>query len=297
MRSAVTALPSVTPFGRKERKKMKKDVFAADTHVHSEYSHDSESKISAIYAAALEKSLDVVCITDHCDLYPTHQAQQVLERRRQAFAGIAKAAEDCTQVEILNGVELGGGFIMPELAQQVIDDLPYDMIIGSVHGIMFRGERCSTSKFDFGSVDEETMLEYLDGYMDAAIYMAENLDVDVMAHLTYIFRYINGKYGKNLDWRIQEDKIRQVLHALIQREIALEINTSCVGGAYDEWLPNKEVIDMYIQMGGRLFTLGSDAHKPEKIGTGFTDVKAFLRQKGIDSLVYYKQRKPQFYGI
>ena len=119
----------------------------------------------------------------------------------------------------------------------------------------------------------------------------------MLAHLTYIFRYINGKYEKNLDWRIQEEKILRVLRTIIQRNIALEINTSCIGSSYDEWLPNKEILDMYIQMGGRLFTLGSDAHKAEKIGTGFAEVKAYLRQKGIDTLVYYKQRKPQFYKI
>jgi len=271
--------------------------FMADTHIHSDYSHDSDCPVSSIYAAAREKKMDVVCITDHCDLYPAHQTQEIVDYRAQVFRGISETIKDYTDVEILIGVELGGGFIRPELARQVIDSQPYDMIIGSVHGIMFRGERKSTAKFDFGSVDEATRLEYLDGYLDATIYIAEKLDVDVLAHLTYIFRYINGKYGKNLSWRIQEEKIRRVFRAIIQRGIALEINTSCVGSSYDEWLPGKEVLDLYIQMGGRLFTLGSDAHKSERIGTGFDDVKAYLRQRGIDSLVYYKQRKPQFYKI
>ena len=272
-------------------------ILRADVHIHSEYSHDSTSTVSEIYHAALEKGMDVVCITDHCDLYPAHQTQQIVDYRTQVFRGIAETAKAYTDVEILIGVELGGGFIRPELAQQVIDSQPYDMIIGSVHGIMFRGERTSTAKLDFGSIDEETMLEYLDGYMDAAIYIAEEMDVDVLAHLTYILRYINGKYGKDLSWRIQEEKIRRVLRALIERSIALEINTSCVGSAYDEWLPGKEVLDLYIQMGGRLFTIGSDAHKSEKIGNGFEAVKDYLRQKGIDTLVYYKQREPQFYKI
>ena len=272
-------------------------AFMADTHIHSAYSHDSDCPVSAIYAAAREKNMDLVCITDHCDLYPEHQPQEILAYRAQVYEGVSKAIRDYTDVEILIGVELGGGFIRPELAQQVIDALPYDVIIGSVHGIMFRGERTSTSKLDFGKVDEETMLEYLNGYMDASIYIAEKLDVDVMAHLTYILRYINGKYGKNLDWHILEEKIRRVLQAIIQRGIALEINTSCVDSAYDEWLPDREVLELYIQMGGRLFTLGSDAHKSDRIGTDFARVKAYLRQKGIDTLVYYKQRRPRFYKI
>lgn len=269
----------------------------ADVHIHSEYSHDSTCPVSQIYQTALEKKMDVVCITDHCDLYPAHQTQEIVDYRTQVFRGISETIKDYKDVEILIGVELGGGFIRPELAQQVIGSQPYDMVIGSVHGIMFRGERMSTSKFDFGSVDEAAMMEYLDGYMDASIYIAEKLDVDVLAHLTYILRYLNGKYQKNMDWHIFEEKIRRVFRALIARGIALEINTSCVGSFYDEWLPAKEIVELYIAMGGRLFTLGSDAHKSEKIGNGFEDVKDYLRQKGIDTLVYYKQRKPQFYKI
>lgn len=271
--------------------------FRADIHIHSEYSHDSGCPVSEIARTAKEKGMDLVCITDHCDLYPGHTAEDVLERRKEIVEGIAQSVQDCSGVEILTGIELGGGFIEPEIARAVISSQPYDLVIGSVHGIMFRGERKSTSKFDFGSVDEETMLEYLDSYMDAALYIAEKLDVDVLAHLTYIFRYINGKYQKNLDWRIQEEKIRRVLQALIAREIALEINTSCVGSAYDAWLPAQEIVELYIQMGGKLFTLGSDAQKSEKIGNGFEDVKTYLRQKGIRFLVYYKNRKAYPYSI
>lgn len=269
----------------------------ADTHIHSEYSHDSACPVSRIYQAALEKQMDVVCITDHCDLYPNHDVKALLEYRKQVVAGIAESIKNYTGVEILTGVELGGGFIEPEIAKMVIQDQPYDVVIGSVHGIMFRGVRTSTSKFDFGSADETSMMEYLEGYMDAAIYIAEEMDVDVLAHLTYILRYINGKYDKNMDWHIFEDKIRRVFRALIERKIALEINTSCVGSAYDVWLPEKEIVALYIEMGGRLFTLGSDDHKGEKIGNGFEAVTDFLRHKGIHTLVYYKQRKPQFYNI
>ena len=273
------------------------EPFTADLHVHSLYSHDCDTSLEELIASAVEKQIDMICITDHCDLYPHHETQEILERRKQAFMGIAQVSQQETRMEILNGVELGGSFIRPELARHIIADQPYDMIVGSTHGIMFRGVRTSTSKFDFGGVDKQTLLAYLDAYMDSLICLTHEHDLDVLAHMTYIFRYINGKYGLNMDWRIQEEKFFQVFRAMIERKIAMEINTSCIGSSYDQWLPNKEVVDMYIQMGGRLFTLGSDAHKPNNLGRGFSDVKAYLLQNGIDSLVYYKQRKPQFYKI
>lgn len=269
----------------------------ADVHIHSEYSHDSTCPVSRIYQSALEKGMDLVCITDHCDLHPGHNVKALLEERKQAVMGIGEIRKNCTGVEILIGVELGGGFIEPEIAKTVIQDQPYDMVIGSAHGIMFRGVRTSTSKFDFGSADEATMMEYLEGYMDAVIYIAEKMDVDVLAHLTYILRYINGKYHRNMDWHIFEDKIVRIFQAMIARGIALEINTSCIGSAYDEWMPEEEIVELYIKMGGRLFTLGSDAHKSEKIGNGFEDVIACLRKKGITSLLYYKNRVPYSYEI
>ena len=127
--------------------------------------------------------------------------------------------------------------------------------------------------------------------------MIEKTDFDVLSHLTCPLRYINGKYQKNLDWHIVEEKIRRIFRALIERGIALEINTSCVGSFYDEWLPNKELIDLYLEMGGRLFTLGSDAHKAQKIGLGFPEVMDYLRSRGVTQLVYYKNRQPRFYSI
>ena len=141
------------------------------------------------------------------------------------------------------------------------------------------------------------MLEYLDGYLDSVLYIAEKLDVDVLAHLTYILRYINGKYGCNVDWRIQEAKIRRILSAIIQRGIPLEINTSCRGGLYDEWLPAREIVDMYLEMGGYLFTFGSDAHVSRRIGSYYDEVTDYLRSKGIRYLIYFRGRIPHQFSI
>ena len=276
----------------------KKDAaFLADIHLHSEYSHDSVCPVANICQAALEQQLDLVCITDHCDLYSDENSEAVLQDRRNAYEGVRRVAKNYSGVEVLVGVELGAGFIFPALAQRIISEIPFDMVIGSVHGIMFRGQRVSTSKCDFSALDEAALMEYLNCHMDATVYIAEKLDVDVLGHLTYIFRYINGKYKMNFDWRILEDKIKRIFRALIDRGIALEINTSCVGSSYNEWLPSKDLIDLYIAMGGRLFTLGSDDHKAQKLCNGFAEVKAYLKEQGIENLVYYKNRTPHYYSI
>ena len=276
---------------------MENRKFLADIHLHSEYSHDSVCPVSNIYKAALEQHVDLVCITDHCDLYAKPGPEETLNDRQAAYANLLRDTENCPGVQMLIGVEIGAGFIYPELAQRIIDEIPFDMVIGSVHGILFRGQRVSTSKCDFGVMDDTAMMEYLDCHMAATCYIAEKLDVDVLGHLTYIFRYLNGKYNKNLDWHVLEEHIRRVFRALIARNIALEINTSCIGISYNQWLPEKEIIDLYIEMGGRLFTLGSDDHKAQNLCHDFDAVKEYLRSKGINELVYFKNRIPHTYSI
>lgn len=269
----------------------------ADVHVHSKYSHDGKSSVAEIIHSAQKKHINVVCITDHCDIYPDYDIDELLRYRKYVMERVAVESHDSEDVQILCGVELGGGFIEPKAAEIIISALPYDMVIGAVHGIMFHGKRTSTARFDFGNADQNTLLEYFEEYLNASVYIAENLDVDVLAHLTYVFRYLNGKYKRNVDWRLYEKTFRRIFRGIIERNIALEINTSSVGTDYDEWFPLKELIDLYIEMGGRRFTLGSDAHRSEKIGQGFEPVKVYLRQKGIDSILYFKDRIPYAYKI
>ena len=276
---------------------MKEHIFLADSHIHSEFSHDSVCTVSEIEQTALEKGLSLVCITDHCDLRVADDPVTVLERQKNRVQEIRAQRKNPNGLQTLVGIELGGGFLLPELASEIIDAEDYDVVIGSVHGIMFRGQRTSTSHFDFGAVSREDVLEYLDGFLDAELYIAEKLDVDVLAHLPYIFRYINGKYGLGLDWHIREEKFRRILKAAIQRGIAYEINTACWHGTYEQQTVEKAVLELYLEMGGKDIILGSDAHKSHHISSCFDQAIDFLRSKGVDSLVYFVGRKRQTYPI
>jgi len=51
----------------------------ADLHIHSEYSHDSYSKIDKILKVAKEKKLDVIAITDHEEFDGANLAEKLAE--------------------------------------------------------------------------------------------------------------------------------------------------------------------------------------------------------------------------
>jgi len=51
----------------------------ADLHIHSEYSHDSSSKIGRILKVAREKGLDIIAITDHEEFEGANIAEKLVK--------------------------------------------------------------------------------------------------------------------------------------------------------------------------------------------------------------------------
>lgn len=276
---------------------MTHNSFLADTHVHSHFSHDSESTLSDICKAAKEKNISVVCITDHADVKPTTDMEQLAQSRRDAFREVRE--EESDGVELLLGIELACGGFYPDhtIFEKTADTLlrigHYDCVIGSVHSV----GPISTARNDYSVMSKNELIGCLDRYFDAVLAMLEYSNPNVLAHLTYPLRYINGKYGRGLDWREVEPKIQKILSQIIEKNIALEVNTSCLGTDYDELLPNAEILKLYLQMGGKLLTLGSDAHKPERLGKGFVQTIQLLKSLGVNQLQYVKKRQFHSYEI
>lgn len=274
-------------------------MFLADTHIHSLYSHDSQSRLEDICLAAKEKGIGAVCITDHADVKPTVDMQKHIDTRKGVYAAVEEIRKNDCSVELLLGIELACGGYYPnnEIFAQAEEKLltigTYDCVIGSVHSV----GNTPTSKNDFSEMSEQELIAFADRYFSAVLAMLEHGHPDVLAHLTYPLRYINGKFERGLDWRVLEPKLRQILQIIIQRGIALEVNTSCLGSFYDELLPNEEIIQMYLQMGGYLLTLGSDAHKPENVGKGFAQAIQRLKKLGVTQLHYLKKRQIYTYPI
>ena len=128
---------------------------------------------------------------------------------------------------------------------------------------------------------------------------AENInafkDFDAYGHLDYIIRY--NDEAKRLPYEDYSDIIDEILKLLIDNDKALEINTGAFKFGLMEPNPSTTTIKRYKELGGRLITLGSDAHKAEQIGVGYDVISDILRSCGYDSYFVYKNRKPIEYSI
>ena len=264
----------------------------ADMHTHSKSSHDSVCEIEEMRDAQLAKGTTIFAVTDHFDTC-SYAEYDVFTPIRQAYETVRQLNDEADGAcRILAGIEIGESFRHPEFYEKVRDLVPYDVVIGSVHLVEHHGKLEAYSRTDFSAFSAGEIIEYLNRYLDDMLTMIDFLDLDILAHLTCPLRYITGKYGIRVDLAPFEDKIRLILRKIIEKGIALEVNTSALD-RMGELMPPVDMIKSYYNMGGRLVTLGSDAHTPDRASVCFEEALACLREIGFDAVYYYQNRQPR----
>ncbi len=260
----------------------------ADMHTHSWHSHDSTCPIEEMAEAQKNRGTTIFAVTDHCDI-------ESLSTDIKALVNASVDDAEHTQrgtagIEILRGIEIGETFWHPKRSEEILSMREYDVVIGSVHAVRYEGYMGAYSRIDFRELGMKHTLAYLDQYFDDMLTLIETTEFDILAHLTCPLRYINGKFGMNIDCRAYKEKITAVLSAVIERDIALEVNTSCKGSLYDEFMPEEWILSLYRELGGTLITLGSDAHVSANASRAFDAAVEMLKRNGFYKLCYLKNR-------
>ena len=262
-----------------------------DLHIHTLHSVDSKQTIDEVCESALQKGLSGIAICDHVDMWfsenldtPT-QIQGCIEDVRRARAQYGD------QLEILQGVEMAEYLYDPENADLILNLGEFDVILGSVHSVAFEEIDDSYSRIDFSQMPEEKLVRFMKKYFAHISEMIEKTDFDVLSHLTCPLRYINGKYGRNIEIRHFEKEILGIFDQIIRKDIPLEINTSGIGSFYSQYMPDVSLIRTYKNMGGKLITLASDAHVPQNVGNAFPVTRSVLQDIGFDGYCVFRKRK------
>ncbi len=261
----------------------------ADMHTHSLNSHDSTCSIENMAKEQVKKGVSLFAVTDHCDIQDVDKID-VAQIIRNSVCDAETANKKISNIEILRGVEIGESYCNKGAAEDILGQNDYDVVIGSVHAVDFPCYEIPYSQIDFGAMGKEMSQKYLEKYFEDTAKLIKETQLDIFAHLTCPLRYINGKYGLNIDCRKYEDKIKHILKLIIRRGIALELNTSCKGGRYDEFMPEDWIIKLYSDLGGYLITLGSDAHAVNNASHYFSELIDLLKNLGFVNIYYFKNR-------
>jgi histidinol phosphate phosphatase HisJ family len=270
-------------------------MILADTHTHTTFSTDGHGEPEAMLQSAVARGLSMYCITDHMDwLFPMDPTSFLFDAKKY-FAKLAKLREAWRdRIDLRIGVEIGlrdEEDVRDEVRQyydELLRNFPFDYVIGSTHCL------CHTDPYYPEYWQTRTGTEGVLRYLEAELWNLENYDgFQVCGHLDYILRYV----PKNR--RVQKTKLAEVtdaiLRTLIRRDIGLEINTGALRRNYPETNPSEAIAARYYELGGRLITVGSDAHYPEHVAANFDRTEEMLRGIGFKEYAVFAGRTPGLY--
>lgn len=263
-------------------------MFLADYHNHTRLSPDSEADPLAMARAALDYGVSEMCFTDHVDLLDFN-GQPTL------FGGWGPYLKQFRALSVPGltlrlGVELGEGWEDPELAARIVSQPELDFVIGSVHNL--DSAHGGVDLFYLDLTTEEKCYDVLNLYMGCLELQAAQDTFDVLGHVIYPLRVMNGKAGHHIRLEPYFSRIAGVFRTLIAKDKGIEVNT-CRGRTVEEW---REILALYRDCGGRLVTLGSDAHRPQDMSKGIREGAGLLKEFGFD-LAVYERRQPKLHKL
>ena len=266
----------------------------ADSHMHTAvFSSDASQTPEELIRSAKALGIKHVSVTEHYDMdYPRKDECFVfdLEEYGRLFPSWRDMSKDLGGPALHMGIEIGW---QPHLNDRIIDTvntLPFDSVILSAH--VFRGEEVFYSTECPLIPRKQRNKEYI----SLLARMAGELDCyDILAHYDYINRYIEDK-DSAVFYNDCPEQFDELFDILISKDKALEINTSSIDKQMTKGssfvMPDPDIIRRYIAMGGKLITIGSDAHKADRIGLHFNKTASYLKSLGVNEIFYYEGRTP-----
>ncbi|MGL5151480.1 MAG: histidinol phosphate phosphatase [Clostridium sp.] len=249
-----------------------------DCHMHSEFSSDSEMKLSN----AIEKAKDLkigIILTEHTDFnYPDPNLFRL--NATEYFKAYSKFRNN----SLLLGVEIGLSQTIHDQNSNLINSFDFDFVIGSMHSIFDK---------DIYKVFRENPIpknEFYKLYFKDTYECIKNFDnFDSLGHIDYPCRYLPFE-DKEIHYEDFRTEIDDILNLLISKNKVLELNSARLGvqASYDALL---KIYSRYHELGGKYVTLGSDAHTPLQIGRNFDKALIFLKEANLKP-IYFKNRKP-----
>ena len=251
-----------------------------DSHVHTEFSADSEMKAADALREAAKQGLGLV-FTEHLDYdYPSAGTEEFIFDPEAYWA---KYEPLRAEGKLSLGVEMGMMASAREKNAAFLRRVPFDFVLASIHFLDVK-DLYYPETFE-GREKCEMYHEYFTVMRDE-IYA--HPFINALAHIDYIAR--NAPFDNpEISYGAFSEDIDAVLRALVETDTAIEINTRRlpVPRGIKELAP---VYRRYRQLGGRYVTIGSDAHVPQGIGRCYDRARELARAFDL-TIVTFRERK------
>ena len=285
----------------------------ADYHLHCEYSDDSNEPMENQIQKAITLGLDEMCFTDHVDYGIKRDwddpegiiIRHAIEHGKEVDLVLANVnypkyfealnmyqKKYASSISIKKGLEFGIQSITADAYEKLYasyqDDL--DFVLFSMHQV--NNLEFWTQDFQKG----KTQKEYNDEYYKE-IYQTMQIfhHYSCLAHLDLLARYDeNGIYP----FENEKDIIAEILKYAIRDGKGIEINTSSWKYGLKDTQPSRAILKLYKDLGGKIITVGSDAHETKYLASHIKDAYAILKNEiGINEICTFDHMQPIFHKI
>ncbi len=264
----------------------------ADFHMHSNHSADSPTPMEDMIKSAVAKGLEQICFTEHNDLdYPIYPdvdkdyfTLDVPSYKEELFSLREKYKD---RIFVGFGIEIGMQSHLASDNLRIVKEDEYDFVMASQHLVDRR------DPFYDGFWEPDTVKNIFIRYFEETL---ENIklfpDFDVLGHLDYIARYV-PEGDSTYNYEDFSEWIDPILIYLAENEKGLDLNSKAL---FKDPLSNPnpvpEALQRFKELGGRIITFGSDAHRPDPIACGFERMRSIAISCGFSEYYTFKNRIP-----
>ena len=271
-----------------------------DYHVHPNYSLDAEGNIEEFCEEALKKGLKEIAFTTHLDTDILADDCYVLARGKRIntrssvwledYEACIREADDKYKHEGLR-VRLG---VEVDYIKEIDGALPerfystqFDIILGSMHLIdhIAISDHRANQAFERYAMEELAYKYYshLQGAIESDLF-------DILAHIDLYRRYGQAYYGDGIR-DVWKPHISDLANAMKRHNVGFEVNTSPLRKGQNQPMPEVSIINELNMEGVSTVTVGSDAHKPQDVGSDFITAFKMLREVGFSHISLFEKRK------
>lgn len=286
----------------------------ADYHIHTEFSDDSRELMENQIERAIALGLDEICFTDHVDygIKKDWSEGNILYRNVDGISSSAENAEPMANVDypayfekidamrkkygdtirIRKGLEFGIQTITIDqynaLYETWKDQLDFTLL--SMHQV----DNLEFWTHDF--MKGRTQKEYNEKYYQEILNVQKQFrHYSVLAHLDLLVRYDPlGIYP----FENVKDMVAEILKQAIRDNKGIELNTSSWHYGLADTQPSRAILKLYKDLGGKIITIGSDAHSTKYLADHLDDARAILKDEiGFTQFCTFDHMTPVFHNL
>ena len=256
----------------------------ADYHMHTPLCGHAIGAPSEYAQTAVKVGLEEIGFSDHAPFVHMEDPGITMNIRQlpeyyQMIENVRKEYKGSLRVKIAIEADYIPGYEAQTKA--LLDDYPYDYVIGSVHFIKEWGFDNPDERKQW---DEKDVNQVYRDYYQLLRQCAQSGMYDIMAHVDLVKKFGN-RSSEDLT-----DEVKKTAQVFKECGVAVEINTSGLHKPVQEMYPALENLKIYCAAGIPL-TFGSDSHDPAHVGRVFQKAVDMAQAAGFSEYVLFRGRE------